>query len=58
MITSIMQALFKKSKFNQKSEHKKKWQRIYDLLNAETKPRFSLSTLYKVKKLLYRKRAF
>ena len=32
------------------SEQEKKWQRIYDLLNTETKKKVSLSTLYKAKK--------
>ena len=41
------------------SEHEKKQQRIYDLLNAENQAKVSLSTKYKAKKKnLYRKRAF
>ena len=41
------------------SEQKKKQQRIYDLLNTKTKPKFSLSTVYKAKKnFLNKKRAF
>ena len=37
MISSIIQALFIKIVPNM-SEQEKKWQRIYGLLNAETKP--------------------
>ena len=36
-----------------------KQQRFYDLLNAEPKPKYRLSTVYKVKKnLFYRKLVF
>ena len=39
MIRSIIQHFFKKNSANM-SEQEKKWQRIYYLLNAETKPKF------------------
>ena len=35
------------------SEQEKKRQRIYDLLNAETKTKVSLSTGYKAKKKIF-----
>ena len=38
-------------------KQEKKWQRIYDLLNAETKPKF-LCLAYTKKKKKLRKRAF
>ena len=42
------------------NEQEKKRQRIYDLLNVESKPKFFLSTVYKseTKVFFYRKRAF
>ena len=46
MISSIIQALFKKIKIQPNmSEQEKTWQRVYDLLNAKTKSVF-LSTIY------------
>ena len=42
MIRSIIQALFFFIKIQPNmSDQEKKWQRIYDLLNAETKPKIS-----------------
>ena len=38
MVSSIIQALFIKIQPN-KSEQEKKWQRIYELLNIENKPK-------------------
>ena len=59
MISSIIQALFKKIKIQpDMSEQEKKRQRIYDLLNAETKPKFFLSTVYKAKKKFLQKKSF
>ena len=40
------------------SEQEKKWQRIYDLHNPETKPKISLSTIYKTKKKIIQKKIF
>ena len=37
---SIIQALFKMKIQPLMSEQEKEWQRIYDVLNAETKPKF------------------
>ena len=45
MISSIIQALFIKIQSNMSEQ-----QRIYDLLNTETKPKVSLSAVYKAKK--------
>ena len=42
----------------EQEKKKKKQRRIYDLLNAETKPKVSLSTEYKAKKSFCLKRAF
>ena len=39
------------------NEQEKKRQRIYDLLNAETKPKFLRLPHTKQRKILYRKRA-
>ena len=48
-MNSIIQALLKKIKTQPNiSEIEKKWQRIYDLFNAKTKPRFLC--LYNIKK--------
>ena len=57
MISSIIQTLFKliQPKMN---DQEKKRQRIYDMLDTETQPKVSLSTVYKAKKIFYRKRAF
>ena len=38
------------------SEQEKKQRRIYDWLNAEIKPKVSLSTVYKAKNFFYRKK--
>ena len=46
MINSIIQALFIKIQFNMSNQQKKR-QRIYDLLNAETKPNFLYPILSK-----------
>ena len=35
------------------SEQEKKWQRIYDLLNAGNQAKVSLSTVYKAKKKIF-----
>ena len=40
MITSIIQALFEIKIHPNMSDQEKKRQRIYDLLNAETMPKF------------------
>ena len=40
MISSIIRALFKIKIQSNMSEQEKKSQRIYDLLNAKTKPKF------------------
>ena len=56
MISAIIQALFKIKIHHRISEQEMKWQRIYDLLYAETKE-FSLFTAYNEKKI-YRKRGF
>ena len=39
-------------------EQEKKQQRIYDLLNTETKPKFLCLPYTKQRKMFYRKRAF
>ena len=58
MISSIIQALFKIKLLSNLSGEEKKCQRIYDLLNAETKPMIFLSTIYKAKKSSYKKESF
>ena len=58
MINSIIQALFKiKIQLNM-SEQEKKQQRIYDLLNAETKQKFLCLPYTKLRKKSYIKRVF
>ena len=50
MICCIIQALFKTNILPSMCEQEKKRQRIYDLLKAETKPKFVfLPTVYKAK---------
>ena len=58
MISSIIQALFKIKIQPNMSKQEKKRQRIYDLLNAETKPKFLCLPYTKQRKSLYHKRAF
>ena len=58
MISSIIQALFKiKIQLNM-CEQEKKQQRIYNLLNAETKLKFLYPPYTKQRKIFYSKRAF
>ena len=56
MISSIVQTPFLIKIRPNMSERKKKQQLIYDLLNAETKPKVSLSTVYKAKKKILQKK--
>ena len=53
MITSIIQTFFLiKTQLN-RTEQEKKWQRIYDLLNAENKPKFLCLLYTKQRKLFF-----
>ena len=58
MINSIIQGLFLIKIQSSMSEQEKKRQRIYDLLNIETKTKFLLSTVYKAKKKFLQKKSF
>ena len=58
-MSSIIQALFFLIEIQlNMCEQKKKRQRIYDLLNAKTKPKFICLTYTKQKKNFYRKKSF
>ena len=58
MISSIIQVIFfVKIQLNM-SEQEKKGQKIYDLLNAKTKPKFLCQPYIKHRKIFYKKRAF
>ena len=52
-ISSIIQAFYFIKIQLYISEQEKKRQRIYGLLNAKTKPKVPLSTIYKTKKILF-----
>ena len=58
MISSIIQALFRIKIQPNMSEREQKRQRIYDLLNAETKLKFLCQPYTKQRKKFYRKSAF
>ena len=59
MISSIIQAFFFFIKIQPNiSEQEKKQQIIYDLLNAETKPKFLCLPYTKQRKKIFRIRAF
>ena len=58
MISSIIQPLFKIKIQPNMSGQEKKGQRIYDLLNAETKPKFLCLLYTKQTKTFYSKRIF
>ena len=58
MLSSIIQALFSIKIEPNMSEQEKKWQRIYDLLNAETKPKFLCLPYTKQRKFFTGKELF
>ena len=58
MISSIIQAPFEIEIQPNMSEQEKKRQRIYDLLNAETKLKYLCLPYTKQRKISYRKGAF
>ena len=58
MISSIIQTYFLEIKIQHNMSDKKNPQRIYDLLNAETKPKFLCLPYTQQRNTFYRKRAF